>query len=191
MNLSTVEKSIKFEARNSKFETISKIININENNLGKPIFYFFLAVGLFCFLVEPADAHRVNVFAWVEGDTVHVESKFSGGKKVNAGKIIVIDPRGAELVKGTTNAEGEFSFKVPEKTDLKIVLLAGEGHRAEWTIDAAELSIPATGKRPVTGETPGIKEILIGIGCIFGLTGIAAYLRKRKTKNLDHESTKI
>lgn len=156
--------------------------NINENNLVKSIFTLFL-IGCLLFLrIEVVEAHRVNVFAWVEGDTVHVESKFSGGKKVSAGTIIVTDPGGAELVRGTTNAEGEFSFKVPRKTDLKIVLLAGAGHRAEWTIPAAEISVPAAEKTPVPEKGPGIKEIIIGIGCIFGLTVIAAYIRKRRKK---------
>ena len=159
-------------------------------NLAKPIFTLFLVGCLFCFQIEAVDAHGVYLFAWVEGDTVYVESKFSGGKKVKAGKIIVTDLQGTELLKGTTNENGEFSFKVPKKTDLKIVLLAGMAHRAEWTVPLAEIQIPATAKKPVPPKSPGIKEILIGIVCILGLTGIAAYIRKRKKKKLDHESTK-
>ena len=89
--------------------------------------------------VGPASAHRVNVFAWVEGDTIYVEGKFSGGKKVKSGKIVVTDPRGDKLLSGLTNDQGEFSFKVPKRTDLKIVLIAGQGHQAEWTIRAAEM----------------------------------------------------
>ena len=165
--------------------------DINRNNLAKPIFYLFLAGCLLSLRIEPVDAHGVSLFAWVEGDTVYVESKFSGGKRVKAGKIIVTDPQGTELVKGTTNAEGEFSFKVPKKTDLKIVLLAGAAHRAEWTVSAAEFGKSVDRKTAAPQKSPGIKEIIIGIGCILSLTGIAAYIRKRKKKNLDHESTKI
>ena len=165
--------------------------NIHENNLAKCIYYLFLVGCLLCLRIEAVEAHRVVLFAWVENDTVYVESKFSGGKKVKAGKIIVTDPRGSELVKGTTNEEGEFSFKIPKKTDLKIVLLAGAAHRAEWTISAAEFERPAGRKTAVPGKSPGIKEIIIGIGCILSLTGIAVYIRNRKKKNLDHESTKI
>ncbi len=129
-----------------------------------------------------AEAHRVNLFAWVEGDTIYVESKFSGGKKVKTGKIIVTDPRGTELVKGTTNDQGEFSFKVPKKVDLKIVLLAGTGHRAEWTIPATEIEMPAAEKTPVPEKGPTVKGILIGIGCILGLAGVAAYIHRRRKK---------
>lgn len=165
--------------------------DILKSNLAKPIFYLFLAGCLLSLRVESVDAHRVIVFAWVEGDTVYVESKFNGGKKVQAGKIVVTDPQGTELVNGKTNEKGEFSFTVPKKTDLKIVLLAGEGHRAEWTLPLAEIETPAAEKPPVPEKGPGAKEIIIGIGCILGLAGIAAYIRNRKKKNLDHESTKI
>ena len=91
-------------------------------------------------MVSSASAHRVNVFAWVEGDTIYVEGKFAGGKKVNAGKIVVMDPRGVELLSGLTNAQGEFSFKVSKQTDLKIVLSAGQGHQGEWIIRADEIN---------------------------------------------------
>jgi len=100
------------------------------------------ALFLLCIVfvaVDSALAHRVNVFAWTEGDTVHVESKFAGGKKVKAGKIVVKDPQGNELLRGITDDQGEFSFKVPKRTDLKIVLIAGQGHQAEWTIRATEM----------------------------------------------------
>ena len=99
-------------------------------------------IVLLCILyvgVDSASAHRVNVFAWVEGDTIYVEGKFSSGKKVKSGKIVVTDPRGNKLLSGLTNDQGEFSFKVPKRTDLKIVLNAGQGHQAEWTIRAAEM----------------------------------------------------
>jgi nickel transport protein len=91
-------------------------------------------------MVDSAYAHRVNVFAWVEADTVYVESKFPSGKKVKAGRILVMDSQGKELLSGLTNDEGEFSFKVPKRTDLRIVLIAGQGHQAEWTVRASEIA---------------------------------------------------
>jgi nickel transport protein len=156
--------------------------NMVESNLAKPNFCLILLVCLMCFQSEPVNAHRVNLFAWVEGDTVYVESKFSGGKTVKAGKIIVTDPQGTELVKGTTNEKGEFSFTIPKKTELKIVLIAGTGHRTEWTIPLAEIEMPAAEKAPVQEKGPGAREILIGIGCILGLAGIAAYIHRRRKK---------
>ena len=60
------------------------------NNLAKCIYYLFLAGCLLCFRIEAVEAHRVILFAWVENDTVYVESKFNSGKKVKAGKIVCI-----------------------------------------------------------------------------------------------------
>jgi hypothetical protein len=157
--------------------------NIHENNLAKRIFYLFLIVGLLWIRVESVHAHRVNLFAWIEGDTVYVESKFSGGRGVIAGKIIVSDSEGTELLSGTTDENGEFSFKVPKKTDLKIVLEAGTGHRTEWTIAADEIEMPAAGKKPDSEEGATVRGIIIGLGLIFGLTAIGAYIRKQTKKN--------
>lgn len=101
------------------------------------VIFFYL--GGLLIMAGTASAHRVNVFAWVEGDKIHVESKFAGGKKVKAGKVVVLDLQGNELLSGLTNDQGEFSFKIPMRTDLKIVLSAGQGHQAHWTIPAAEI----------------------------------------------------
>ncbi len=100
-----------------------------------------------------AHAHRVNVFAWVEGDTVTVESKFSGGRKVNEGRVTVLDPQGSQLLTGTTDEQGHFSFKVPAQTDLRIVLVAGSGHRGEWTIPVEEI-IAARPAEPEKNPAP-------------------------------------
>ncbi len=90
-------------------------------------------------LAGPAAAHKVMIFAWVNGNTVHTESKFSGGRKVKSGKIEVFDPQGKLLLSGKTNEQGEFSFPVPQPTALKIVLNAAMGHRGEWTISKDEI----------------------------------------------------
>ncbi|MGB6010744.1 MAG: hypothetical protein WBI57_05700, partial [Desulfobacterales bacterium] len=36
-------------------------------------------------------AHNVTVFAWVDGGTIHTQSKFSGGKRVKNAPILVYD----------------------------------------------------------------------------------------------------
>jgi nickel transport protein len=202
-----------------------------------------LTVTCHCILpifVGSASAHRVNVFAWVEGHTVYVESKFAGGKKVKAGKIVVMDAKGVELLSGRTNDQGEFSFKVAEPRDLNIRIAAGQGHQGEWAIRAAELadmpsqtvsetsaanvlqadqnnsvalisgdsktavpdiaiepnelaaiieSILDKKLKPITRmladmqqKGPTVEDIFAGIGYIFGLVGIAAYVHSRKKK---------
>ncbi len=85
-----------------------------------------------------AFAHKVTVFAWIEGDMVYGECKFSGGKRVKNAPILVFDTNGKKLLETKTNENGEFSFKPNQKTDMKIVLKAGAGHRGEWALKASE-----------------------------------------------------
>jgi nickel transport protein len=92
------------------------------------------------FLPGDAGAHRVNIFAWVEGDTVLVECKYPDGREVYEGVIRVLDSAGKELLNGKTNTKGEFSFKVPKQDDLTIVLEAGMGHRADWPLSKQDLA---------------------------------------------------
>ncbi len=102
--------------------------------------FIVLLIGVLVLISAPALAHKVTIFAWVEGDRVFTESKFSGGRKVTGGKVAVFDRQGTRLLEGKTDEKGEFSFRVPKLTDLKIVLNAGTGHRAEWTITESEIS---------------------------------------------------
>lgn len=120
-----------------------------------------IALGvLFWMGTGTADAHRVMVFAWVEGDTVHVESKFPGGKKVQEGRVLVYDSEGTLLLEGVSDEQGRFQFQVPRKSSLKIVLEAGMGHRAEWTIPAEEIegAVPQASKRTRASQEPGEQE---------------------------------
>ena len=118
-------------------------------SLVKIIWLFVWVTVISVQLAGSAIAHRVNVFAWAEGDIVYVECKFSGGKKITGGNIIVSDPSGVELLSGRTNDQGEFSFKRPQPTELKIILQAGMGHRAEWTlpVDDGHAAHPADDSR--------------------------------------------
>jgi nickel transport protein len=111
-----------------------------------------------------ADAHKVTIFAWAEGDTVYTESKFSGGKRVKDGKVEVFDGQGSLLLDGRTNDNGEFSFKVPTVTDLNIVLTAGMGHQNSWKLAADELGegvVDPTATEPVPSGpavSPSLQE---------------------------------
>ena len=102
-----------------------------------------------------AYAHGVHVFAWVADGTVHVESKFSGGRNPQKARIEVLAPDGQALLEGHTAADGTFSFPVPQPTALRIVLHAGTGHQAEWTLSEADVSGSDAGTAPaVTARVP-------------------------------------
>jgi nickel transport protein len=91
------------------------------------------------FIPVSVSAHNVSVFAWVDGDTIHTQSKFSGGKRVKNAPILVYDFKDNLLLEGKTDENGLFSFKKPQKTALKIVLKASMGHLAVWKLQAEEL----------------------------------------------------
>jgi len=101
------------------------------------IFIFFIIIMMDVLVF----AHKVNIFAFVEGDKVYTESYFNDGKKCIDSKIEVFDNQGNKLLEGLTDEEGAFSFEIPPGDgDLKIVLTASMGHQAEYNISADELS---------------------------------------------------
>lgn len=130
-----------------------------------------LVVGL---LTTAARAHRMLVFAYAEGDTIQVESKFVPDTPVHQGKVLVLDQKtGQEMVKGRTDDQGKFSFQVPvaaasEKMDLKIVVESSLGHQGEWLLKAgsylpgvssaqAEKTVPAATPAPEESEPRTVK----------------------------------
>ncbi len=87
----------------------------------------------------PVSAHKVTIFAYVEGGKVYTESYYVDGTKCQNSEVEVLDSSGKVVLKGKTNKQGEFSFVPPCKGPLKIVLRAGMGHRAETVLSKADL----------------------------------------------------
>ena len=77
-------------------------------HIKKTFIVHLLMMIIFFWVTVDAHAHRVTIFAWVDGDTVHTQSKFGGGKKVNNGQINVYDPDGNLVLTGNTDENGEF-----------------------------------------------------------------------------------
>jgi len=112
-------------------------------------------------------AHKVNIFAYVEGDKVYTESYFNDGKMCVDSKIEVFNNQGNKLLEGLTDEEGMFSFKIPSEDvidgDLKVVLTASMGHRAEYVIPTNELRgiaglIKEKFEEPVPAVSPEISS---------------------------------
>ncbi len=130
---------------------------------------FYIAAAVF--FIKTASAHNVTVFAWVEGEMVHTQSKFSGGRKAKNATVEVYDTEGTKLLEGKTDENGEFAFKIPKKTELKVILLAGAGHRGEWTIPLDELqgethhqTVPSTSQPVEEKKTGRINQRPINVG---------------------------
>src|SRR4030067_2367853 len=117
-----------------------------EVKLIKKIFLFITTLCFSIVLVSNTFAHKVQMFAYTEGDTVFVEGYFADGKKAMKSEVVVYNPSGTELLRGRTDDSGQFKFKAPEKTDLRIVVDAGLGHKAEYTLPAGELHIEGGNK---------------------------------------------
>jgi nickel transport protein len=194
-----------------------------------------LALTITALFHGAALAHRVNVFAYVDGGEIVVECSYSKSKRVKRGAVEVQDAvTGETFLKGETDESGNFRFPVPEAAraagnGLRILLRAGEGHQNDWTVEAQEfMAAPASaGARDAVSKTdsgkasvassetepavvsrgdveavvnaaldaklapikralleqneggPGMREIVGGIGWIFGLLGVAAYFKSR------------
>ncbi|WP_022846519.1 MULTISPECIES: transthyretin-like family protein [unclassified Desulfurobacterium] len=103
-----------------------------------------LAILIFIFLLSmtsAAFAHKISVFADVDNGKVNIMGYFSDGTPCKNSEVKVYDAKtGKLLLTGKTDKEGNFSFKPPKITDLKIVVNAELGHRAETIVPASELS---------------------------------------------------
>jgi nickel transport protein len=200
-----------------------------------------LVLLILLFMPMTVLAHRVNVFAYAEGDIIHVEGRFQKGVPAQNSEVRVSHAKtGETYLQGQTDSAGRFSFPIPaqaraERADLKILLSAGEGHQNEWQLVADDylprvVTLPAGGRTerpkvatpkpsPAAAEQvispavcpppadvsdqieatverrtaqlrqqlldsqnmdPGPREIISGIGYLFGIAGLIAYARSRK-----------
>ena len=111
-------------------------------------------------MASPVHAHRVNIFAWVQGETVHGECAYPSGKPVAKGLVQVSDAALEEvLLTLSTDEQGLFSFPIPDEAlakgmDLLLTLDAGVGHQSQWTIAAAEYGATTSVPGPDQAITP-------------------------------------
>lgn len=122
----------------------------------KDLFYGLIITFVICGLHGKALAHRVTIFAWIDGSMVHTQSRFSGGKAVQNGHISVYDSQQTLLLTGNTDSAGEFDFNLPGTAGIRIVLDAGMGHGNEWVISAQDVE-SSQGK----GNEPKLKTTLL------------------------------
>ena len=113
-----------------------------------------LATLLLSVCAWSAQAHKVNMFATVEGDQVFIEGYFLDGKKPMHSEVTVYDSNNKQLLTGLTNNEGQFSFKIPAPGPLRVKLNAGEGHLKEITLTADELGLDTSANRVIENIAP-------------------------------------
>lgn len=115
-------------------------------------------------LAGSAFAHKVGVFAYSDGNTVHVEGYFADGAGCKNCAVAAFDKAtGEKLAEGKTDQEGMFSFPAPPAAKgetgtvetLKIVLDAGLGHGGEFLLALGE---DGTREAPPSSGIPGMDD---------------------------------
>jgi nickel transport protein len=109
-----------------------------------------LVVMLAC--ASPATAHKLKLFAAIEGNTIAGYAFFIGGGRAQDTPWRAKDESGKLLGEGRTGPEGEFRLTVPEPiaSDITITVDTKEGHMASKTLEAARFGVaePATAPAP-------------------------------------------
>ena len=83
-------------------------------------------------------AHQVHVSASVKGGFCYVQGAYSQSRKAGDALVEVFNSQGIRLLQGRTDSSGEFSFRLPDNTDLKITLTTRLGHKSDLTLYAGE-----------------------------------------------------
>ena len=97
---------------------------------------------LFLIMVSFSAAHRVNVFAYTEGNYVVCECFYNDGNPVKTQPVQISTADGRTLTEGKTDKEGIFKFLPSVLEDLVITVDAGMGHIAKTTIAREDLPQP-------------------------------------------------
>lgn len=99
---------------------------------------FFVTAFLFVFPIELL-AHKVNIYAYADGEMVYAEGYFADGSRCKNCAIEVYDKNtGKILIEGKADENGKLSFKSPKADSLKLVLKAGTGHQSSYYLSLKE-----------------------------------------------------
>lgn len=151
----------------------------------------------------PAWAHKLKVFAAAEGSAIVGTAYFAGGGKAmdSAGQVRGAD--GAVIASFRTDAEGGFRVPVTERREYRVTVDSGDGHVAEALLPADDMPaatpaataaadpieaavarqiLPLRRQLDALEERTRFSDIMGGIGTIFGLFGIFAWIAARRSK---------
>lgn len=112
-----------------------------------PALAAILALGT----ATPALAHRMNMFATVEGDVISGYVYFTPGGRASEVTVTAADPDGSVLASTLSDQEGNFRISPRIAVDHHLSAESGDGHVARFKVSAAELP---GGLRPAAGTPP-------------------------------------
>jgi nickel transport protein len=148
-----------------------------------------LTLALFALLLPPGEAraHRLDAACrFLPGRMVRVESWFDNGQTPKSGEVEVSREDGEVLVKGRLSSQGLFLFDAPEGGPLRVVVEAGEGHRAEVAVKPEELLVaqapPTETTTPPRHDEPSpVKDVVMGVGLLIALAAFVLSLRNARS----------
>jgi len=119
-----------------------------------------LALAILLLWPAPAFAHKLYVFAEVQGTTIQGRAYFPGDVPARNSEVIARDATGRELDRTKTGDDGKFTFRVRQRVDYRLAAQTPDGHSGQYVVHASELpgslaTDPATGSgsQPVSQAT--------------------------------------
>jgi nickel transport protein len=110
------------------------------------------AVVLAVLAATPAEAHRLRVFATVEGGGIEGYAFFVGGGRPEGAAVRFVRA-GAVVHATTTDAAGAFAWRPDAPGPITVVVDPGGGHSAEVTLGAERFgAAPAGDAAPASDE---------------------------------------
>lgn len=156
--------------------------------------YRFLFTLLLSVFSLNAFAHSLYVFAQYDGEEISGRAYYSDQSPavetyVEAYQLGLQGNEKDPIVTGKTDAEGHFILPVTTQGPFKVVVEGAEGHRAERVADnVAKKAMGRPEFELLREDLQKLKnkiylhDIIGGIGYIFGLFGLFAFLKARKEK---------
>lgn len=94
-------------------------------------------------LVTPAAAHKLKVFAAVEGDQISGYAFFIGGGRAMETPWVAKQADGTVIAKGNTDSEGRYSLTAPQPvtSDITVTVNTEEGHIAKTVLAASRFGV--------------------------------------------------
>jgi nickel transport protein len=123
--------------------------------------HLFWCFTLVVFISAPlsVSAHKLSVFAWVEGNTVKVEGKLPKGKRPKQGVIFVYDGKDRLILRKQVQPDGTATFPLQSwETGLKIVMDIGKGHQSYWILTPLDIQKQLEDTEKVKSHEKGARK---------------------------------
>ncbi len=94
-----------------------------------------LILAMLLAMSAPALAHRLTLYAWVDGETLVVEGKFANGGIPKLGNVRIFDGHDQLLMEAPIGENGELRTPLPgSDSGLRIEMTTSEGHEDYWVL---------------------------------------------------------